>query len=175
MAEKDEQNTQADKPAQKDAPAGEGEAPQQTATPQAEPSLTAPPLPEGTHYIWGTGRRKKAVARVRIRPGTGKFLVNKRQMSDFFTQERDRQAVLAPLVTVKMLKSWDVWVNIAGGGFAGQAGAVTLGLARALAKAMPELDATLRDKGLLTRDPRMVERKKYGQKGARKRFQFSKR
>jgi small subunit ribosomal protein S9 len=140
-----------------------------------EPSRTAPPLPQGAHYIWGTGRRKKAVARVRIRPGTGQFLVNKREVTAFFTEDRDRQAAVGPLLAVNMLKSWDVWANVGGGGFAGQAGAVTLGLARALSKAMPELESALRDKRLLTRDPRMVERKKPGQKGARKRFQFSKR
>ncbi|HUT61613.1 MAG TPA: 30S ribosomal protein S9 [Phycisphaerae bacterium] len=127
------------------------------------------------HYIWGTGRRKEAVARVRIRPGTGTILVNKRDMEKYFTGPRDRRAVLAPLKTVKMAKSWDVWVNVNGGGPTGQAAAVTLGLARALAKAVPDSEAALRDQGLMTRDARMKERKKPGQPGARKRFQYSKR
>ena len=136
---------------------------------------TAPPLPTGVLYIWGTGRRKKAVARVRIRPGTGKVLINKREVEHFFTEIKDRNAVSAPLEAVEMVGSWDIWAKVNGGGRSGQAGAVTLGLARAIAKAMPDLETALRDHGLLTRDARMKERKKYGQKGARKRFQFSKR
>ncbi len=154
------------------------EAPEQAAGEPAEAdkqTATAPSPPEAQHYFWGTGRRKKATARVRIRPGTGKILINKRAAEDYFTEERDRQSIIAPLEAVKMVKSWDVWANVNGGGFNGQAGAVTLGLARALAKAVPELETALRDQRLLTRDARMKERKKYGQKGARKRFQFSKR
>jgi small subunit ribosomal protein S9 len=147
--------------------------PEQTQAP--EETRTAPPLPEGVHYIWGTGRRKKAVARVRIRPGTGKFLINKRDMDDYFREECDRKVVQTPLMAMKMLGSWDVWANVDGGGFTGQAGAVTLGLARALAKALPDEESALREHGLLTRDARMRERKKYGQPGARKRFQYSKR
>jgi small subunit ribosomal protein S9 len=147
--------------------------PEQTQAP--EETRTAPPLPEGVHYIWGTGRRKKAIARVRIRPGTGKFLINKREVDDYFREERDRKVVQTPLVALKMLRSWDVWVNVGGGGFTGQAGAVTLGLARALAKALPDEESALREDRLLTRDARMKERKKYGQPGARKRFQYSKR
>ena len=172
----------APKPAKTDA-APADEAPKADAKPPApakpaeaeEVSLTAPPLPEGVHYIWGTGRRKEAVARVRIRPGTGTILVNKRDMEKYFTGPRDRRAVLAPLKTVKMAKSWDVWANVNGGGPTGQAAAVKLGLARALAKAVPDNEAALRDQGLMTRDARMKERKKPGQPGARKRFQYSKR
>ena len=130
---------------------------------------------EGVRFIWGLGRRKSAVARVRIRPGTGQIVVNRRPFEKYFLEEQDRHAVLTPLETVEMPAAWDVWVNVNGGGPSGQAGAVTLGLARALAKAMPEGEGSLRGKGLLTRDPRMRERKKYGQKGARKRFQYSKR
>jgi len=141
----------------------------------AEQSRIAPPLPEGKLFVWGVGRRKKAVARVRIRPGTGKILVNKREMEKYFVSVRDRESVTAPLRTAHMLASWDIWVNVQGGGTTGQADAVKLGLARAMAKAMPEVESTLRDDGLLTRDPRMSERKKPGQPGARKRFQFSKR
>lgn len=145
------------------------------AAPAPAESRTAAPLPPGAHYIWGTGRRKRAVARVRIRPGTGKILINKREVPEFFPALRDQNSVVAPINAVDMLTSWDVWVNIGGGGTSGQAGAVQLGLARALIKAMPELEHTLRGEGLLTRDSRMVERKKYGQRGARRRFQFSKR
>ena len=146
--------------------------------PRAEkpaPSRTAPPLPDGVHYIWGTGRRKRAVARVRIRPGSGKILINKREPAQYFPSLRDQNAVVRPLETSQMMASWDVWVNVGGGGTTGQADAVSLGLARALSKAMPELDAGLRKDGLMTRDARKVERKKYGQRGARRRFQFSKR
>ncbi len=130
---------------------------------------------ERPSYIWGTGRRKSAVARVRIRQGSGKILINKRPVDEYFREPRDRQAVSEPLEAAHLTTGYDVWVNVTGGGPTGQADAVKLGLARALVKAMPELAGTLRDKGLLTRDPRMKERKKYGQKGARKRFQFSKR
>ena len=141
----------------------------------AKRSVPAPPLPDGVHYIWGTGRRKKAVARVRIRPGSGNILINKRQLDNYFTQDKDRQVVVQPLETVDMFKSWDIWANVGGGGFTGQAGAVMLGLARALVKAVPDVEHSLRDSGLMTRDARMKERKKPGQKGARKKFQFSKR
>lgn len=143
--------------------------------PAPAPKRSAPDLPAGVHYIWGTGRRKKSVARVRIRPGSGKILVNKRDMNEYFPSDADRRSATAPLVAVGMMESWDVFVNLGGGGTTGQAGALELGLARALLKAMPELEHTLRDKGLLTRDARMKERKKYGQRGARRRFQFSKR
>jgi small subunit ribosomal protein S9 len=148
---------------------------EEEAKPKVEHQRPARPLPDGQHYVWGLGRRKKAVARVRIRPGLGKILVNKRDVEEYFVKAKDLRSVLAPLMTVRMRKSWDIWVNVGGGGYTGQAGAVMLGLARALAKAMPELEAALRDGGLMTRDARMPERKKYGQKGARKRFQFSKR
>ncbi|MCP4376451.1 MAG: 30S ribosomal protein S9 [bacterium] len=138
-------------------------------------SFSVPTLEEGVHYIFGTGRRKKAVARVRIRPGTGKILVNKRDLSAFFVHEKDRTAALSPLETTGMSNSLDVWVNVCGGGSTGQADAVKLGLARAIAKAIPEAEQKLRDSNLMTRDARIKERKKYGQRGARRRFQFSKR
>jgi small subunit ribosomal protein S9 len=141
---------------------------------QAQPAPAQPAEPPPS-YVWGTGRRKTAVARVRIRPGTGKILINKRPVEDYFRKEREREAVLAPLDAAKLTTHFDVWANVNGGGPTGQADAVKLGLARALVKAMPEVVGALREKGLLTRDPRMRERKKYGQKGARKRFQFSKR
>ncbi len=125
--------------------------------------------------IWGTGRRKSAVARVRLMPGDGKILINKREVNDYFSEEKDRQSVLSPLIATDALTSYNIGVNVKGGGATGQADAVKLGIARALRKADPSLEQTLREGNFLTRDPRMVERKKYGQKGARKRFQFSKR
>ena len=126
-------------------------------------------------YWWGTGRRKSSVARVRIKPGDGKLMVNKKELKDYFVREQDRKAVLAPLVTVDAQKSFDVFINVKGGGTTGQAGASLLGIARALKKYDENYLQALRDGGHLTRDPRMVERKKPGQRGARKRFQFSKR
>jgi small subunit ribosomal protein S9 len=150
-------------------------APAPAPAPVEEVSLTAPPLPEGALFIFGTGRRKEAVARVRIRPGTGGFVVNRRPMEKYFAERRERDSATAPLRAAKMVRSYDIWVNVDGGGMTGQACAVKLGLARALFKAAPDSEAALRDLGLLTRDARMKERKKYGQKGARKRFQYSKR
>ena len=142
----------------------------------AEPVTTKAPASGALKtYIWGTGRRKKAIARVRIRSGSGKVLINKRPVEEYFKADRDRQAAVSPLDTVQMTSNYDVWANVNGGGPTGQADAVMLGLARALMKAAPETTEALREKGLLTRDARMKERKKYGQKGARKRFQFSKR
>ena len=141
----------------------------------AKASFAIPTLGEGVHYIFGTGRRKKAVARVRIRPGTGKILVNKRDLEAFFVHAKDRTAAVSPMKTAGMANSLDVWVNVNGGGSTGQADAVKLGLARAIARAIPEAEQTLRDANLMTRDARIKERKKYGQRGARRRFQFSKR
>jgi len=126
-------------------------------------------------YWWGTGRRKSSVARVRIKPGDGKLLINKRELKDYFVREQDRKAVLAPLAAVNAEKSFDIFINVKGGGITGQAGASLLGIARALKKYDENYVQALRDGGHLTRDPRMVERKKPGQSGARRRFQFSKR
>ncbi len=126
-------------------------------------------------FWWGTGRRKSSVARVRIKPGGGKMLVNKKELKDYFVREQDRKAVLAPLVTVDAEKSFDIFINVKGGGTTGQAGASLLGIARALKKYDENYLQALRDSGHLTRDPRMVERKKPGQRGARRKFQFSKR
>lgn len=126
-------------------------------------------------YWWGTGRRKSSVARVRIRRGDGKMLINKKELNNYFKREQDRKAVMAPLQIVKSEKSFDVFVNVKGGGTTGQTGATVLGIARALKKYDDTFTSVLRDGGYLTRDPRMVERKKPGQPGARKRFQFSKR
>ncbi|MBN1346481.1 MAG: 30S ribosomal protein S9 [Phycisphaerae bacterium] len=126
-------------------------------------------------FYWGTGRRKTAVARVRMRPGDGKFLVNKREVNAYFSEERDRNDVVAPLKATGTLGKFDIYANVKGGGPTGQAGAVLLGVARALRNVDPTLEHALREGGFLTRDSRMVERKKYGQSGARRRFQFSKR
>ncbi len=126
-------------------------------------------------YWWGTGRRKSSVARVRIKPGDGKLMVNKKGLKDYFVREQDRKAVMAPLTAVDAEKSFDIFINVKGGGTTGQAGASLLGIARALKKYDENYLQALRDGGHLTRDPRMVERKKPGQRGARRRFQFSKR
>jgi small subunit ribosomal protein S9 len=129
----------------------------------------------GQTYIWGTGRRKTAVARVRIKEGTGKFLVNNLDADAYFPLEIQRTDVRAPLTATEMGGRVDVFVNVKGSGKHSQSGAVMLGLARALKEFRPDLDVALRDGGYLTRDSRMVERKKYGHKKARKSFQFSKR
>jgi len=157
-------------PAEAPAPKAPAAAAEAAPAPQRAPSEGGPKT-----YIWGTGRRKRAVARVRIRPGSGKILVNKREVDEYFKGDRDRAAARSPLEVASAVTAYDVWVNVNGGGSTGQADAVKLGLARALAKAIPEAEHALREKGLLTRDARIVERKKYGKKGARKSFQFSKR
>ena len=135
------------------------------------------------HYFYGTGRRKTAVARVRMRlakDGKPTFVVNspsKQSMpvETYFNEERDRNDAVAPLKITNTLDKFSVVVQVHGGGFMGQAGAVRLGVARALRNYDPTLEQALRDNGFLTRDAREVERKKYGQAGARRRFQFSKR
>ncbi|MGB2985999.1 MAG: 30S ribosomal protein S9 [Phycisphaerae bacterium] len=155
------------------------ESPSDDSTPPVTPVVTAEVGDKagsaGSPYIWGTGRRKTAVARVRIRPGEGKFLVNKREVDKYFLLGKDQQAVRTPLEVTETGKLIDVFVNVGGGGISGQSGAVILGLARALAKYNPDHMPKLKEHNLLTRDPRKVERKKYGQRGARRRFQFSKR
>jgi len=145
--------------------------------PSSEPAKMAvsPTSKSKGGYWWGTGRRKSAVARVRIKPGDGKLMINKKQLNDYFKREQDRQAVTAPLEAIKGEKSFDVFVNVQGGGITGQSGAARLGVARALKNYDENFTQPLRDGGHLTRDPRMVERKKPGQSGARRRFQFSKR
>jgi len=141
---------------------------------QLKSTPTPPGGPKGGFW-WGTGRRKSSVARVRIKPGKGKLLVNKKELNDYFDREQDRVAVLAPLKAVKAEKLFDIFVNVRGGGTTGQSGATRLGIARALKKYDENYMQSLRDGGYLTRDSRMVERKKYGQRGARRKFQFSKR
>ncbi|RMG38270.1 MAG: 30S ribosomal protein S9 [Planctomycetota bacterium] len=123
----------------------------------------------------GTGRRKTSVARVRIKDGSGKIAINGRTLEDYFRLERDRKMVLAPLVATGMLEKVDVWVRVSGGGTTGQTGAVVLGIARALEAKNPDLHHVLSEGGYLTRDDRMVERKKYGFRKARRSPQFSKR
>jgi small subunit ribosomal protein S9 len=143
--------------------------------------------PKRAFYL-GTGRRKTAVARVRLAEGTGQIVVNGRELNDYFTEDKDRAAVLGPLDVTEMRNRLDVFVRVRGGGFTGQGGAISQGIARALkqmfglvteptedGKETGGMAKRLRDSGFLTRDGRMKERKKYGRKGARKAFQFSKR
>lgn len=126
-------------------------------------------------YIWGTGRRKSSIARVRIKKGLGKIMVNNKDLDTYFPVDRERGMVQVPLKTTKTLGEFDVLVTVQGGGLTGQAGAISLGIARALSKSNPAFIDSLREGGFLTRDSRMKERKKYGKKGARKSFQWTKR
>jgi len=122
-----------------------------------------------------TGRRKEAVARVRLIPGEGKMVVNDRPLDDYFKRETLKMIIEEPLHLTNTIGKFDIFARVKGGGLTGQAGAVRLGIARALVQYDESLRPILRQRGFLTRDPRMVERKKYGQPKARKRFQFSKR
>ncbi|HEX3559372.1 MAG TPA: 30S ribosomal protein S9 [Pyrinomonadaceae bacterium] len=124
---------------------------------------------------YGTGRRKTSTARVYLRPGTGEFKVNKKTFEQYFPNQALRMIIRQPLTLTDTANKFDIVVNVAGGGPAGQAGAVRHGITRALMEFNADLRPALKDAGLVTRDPRAKERKKYGQKGARKRFQFSKR
>jgi small subunit ribosomal protein S9 len=133
-------------------------------------ALTGPQI-----FVWGVGRRKSAVARVRVAAGTGKITLNGRELNDFLTGIRDRKSIFGPLEVTNAGGKLDIHARCTGGGPSGQAGAVVLGIARALLKFDPSTEAPLRAAGFLTRDSRMKERKKYGQRGARRRFQFSKR
>jgi small subunit ribosomal protein S9 len=127
------------------------------------------------HTYTAVGRRKTSVARIILAPGSGKFTVNRRSLEVYFPLETLRGEVMKPLETTQLSGKFDVRVTVEGGGSTGQAGAIKLGIARALVDMSEDHKPPLRAAGLLTRDPRMVERKKYGQKKARKRFQFSKR
>lgn len=127
-----------------------------------------------TQY-YGTGRRKTAVARVFLRPGDGKVTVNKRTFENYFPNETHRMIIRQPLQLTDTLGKFDIYVTVVGGGMSGQAGAVRHGITYALMDFNSELRRRLKKAGFITRDPRAKERKKYGQKGARKRFQFSKR
>ena len=126
-------------------------------------------------WTWGLGRRKKAVARVRLKAGAGGFVVNGKPMEDFFRTVAARKSAVAALEATENLETYDVFCNVNGGGVSGQADAVCLGIARALKTLNPAYDESLRPGGLLTRDARSKERKKYGRRGARRGFQFSKR
>ena len=126
-------------------------------------------------YVWGTGRRKTSIARIRLKSGNGQILVNGKDVDTYFTEDKDRRAVRSPLKVTKTLTKYDIFANVKGGGHTGQADAILLGIARALAKVDEGNVPPLREYSLLTRDSREVERKKYGRKKARKSFQFSKR
>ena len=130
---------------------------------------------EGNPYFYGTGRRKKSVARVRVYPGTGKVIINDRDIDDYFGLETLKLIVRQPLALTETTEKFDVICKVQGGGVTGQAGAIRHGLSRALLQYDETLRGTLKKAGFLTRDPRMKERKKYGLKGARRAPQFSKR
>ncbi len=144
--------------------------------PESAPAVPAFEVPTShRQYTWGVGRRKSAVARVRIAPGNGKIELNGRSLNEYLTNERDRKSIFGPLEVTNAGGKLDLFANCTGGGPTGQAGAIVMGLARALAKYDQSMEAALRGAGFMTRDSRMKERKKYGQRGARRRFQFSKR
>ncbi len=130
-------------------------------------------MAENEHY--GTGRRKTATARVFLRPGGGEIKVNRKAFEVYFPNQTMRTVIQQPLQLTETANKFDILVNVAGGGLAGQAGAIRHGITRALLEFNADLRSTLKQAGFITRDPRAKERKKYGQKGARKRFQFSKR
>ncbi|MDR1377485.1 MAG: 30S ribosomal protein S9 [Synergistaceae bacterium] len=130
---------------------------------------------EDNSYFWGTGRRKNALARVRVRPGNGEIKINDRTVEDYFPRLVWQSQVLQSLKVSSLEGKVDVFVRATGGGLTGQAGAAKMGIARALIKLNPDLRPALKKEGLLTRDSRMVERKKFGQKGARGKRQYSKR
>ena len=127
------------------------------------------------NFVWGTGRRKSSTARVRVRPGTGEILVNTKPYKVFFPDLGHQSEVEAPLNATETRNAYDIFINVKGGGITGQSGACALGIARAIHADRPDTDETLRAGSFLTRDGRMKERKKYGQRGARRGFQFSKR
>ena len=132
-------------------------------------------MAENQNQFYGTGRRKTSTARVYLRPGTGNIVINRKEFDVYFPNQALRMIIQQPLHLTETTSKFDILVNVAGGGPAGQAGAVRHGITRALMEFNADLRPTLKQAGLVTRDPRIKERKKYGQKGARKRFQFSKR
>jgi len=128
-----------------------------------------------TDRFYGTGKRKSSTARVYLMPGTGAIKVNQRELAEYFRNETQRAVIRSPLAATDCMGKFDVRITVDGGGVSGQAGAIRLGIAKALLEFDSELRPKLKRAGMLTRDSRIKERKKYGQKGARKRFQFSKR
>jgi len=124
---------------------------------------------------YGTGRRKDSVARVFLRPGKGDIVVNKRPIEDYFGRETLKMVLRQPLELTDSINKFDIFINVQGGGLSGQAGAIRHGISRALLLAMEDSRSVLKKAGMLTRDSRKVERKKYGQPGSRKKYQFSKR
>ena len=130
---------------------------------------------KATVQYYGTGRRKDSVARVYLRPGKGNIVVNKRPVEDYFGRETLKMVLRQPLELTDSLKNFDIFINVHGGGLSGQAGAIRHGISRALLLALEDSRDVLKKAGMLTRDSRKVERKKYGQPGARKKYQFSKR
>ncbi len=145
------------------------------ATPAAGPQTQTRRVGRDGKYCWGVGRRKSSVARVRITPGEGVVKINKKDLNDYFSLHQDREAAVAPLTATDARRKYDVFINVRGGGTTGQSGAIKMGLARALVIADSQFETTLRDRGYMTRDSRIVERKKPGRRKARRRFQFSKR
>jgi len=125
--------------------------------------------------FYSTGRRKRAVARVWMMPGSGKIAINKREIDDYFGRATSKMVLRQPLELTETLGRYDIYINVSGGGLSGQAEAIRLGVTRALMQINPSFRPALKKAGYVTRDPRIVERKKYGQRGARARFQFSKR
>lgn len=147
-----------------------------TSTPETEIRPLAPAAtPDAGGFFLGTGRRKASVARVRIKAGDGKFMINDKELDNYFHAPQHLAACKAAVEATETTGKIDIHVNAHGGGMTGQSEAILLGLARALKGYDPSLEPTLREHGFLSRDPRRVERKKYGQRGARRRFQFSKR
>ncbi len=130
---------------------------------------------ENTNTFYATGKRKSSIAKVWLTPGNGRFIVNNKDMNEYFVQDTVRDMLTAPLSLVEKKDAFDIKITVLGGGVSGQAGAITLGLSRALLLVDPDLRGILKDYGYLTRDSRMKERKKYGKKGARASYQFSKR
>lgn len=147
----------------------------EAAAPAPEPLAEAPKARESDGCFLGVGRRKSAVARVRMRKGEGRFIINGREIKEYFRTDQGRMSAQSVLVATERGSDYDVLVRVQGGGVTGQAGAIVMGTARALMRAEPSLEPALRRDGFLTRDARMIERKKYGRRGARRSFQFSKR
>jgi small subunit ribosomal protein S9 len=145
-----------------------------SSTDESTPKPNVPVIAAGTR-VYATGRRKRAIARVWVTPGSGKFTINKRKAEDYFVRETTLMVMRQSLEIVNSAESYDVWATVRGGGQSAQGEAVRHGVARCLANASGELRGTLKKAGFLTRDAREKERKKYGQPGARKKFQFSKR